>query len=429
MKKLIKHFNKLNAKSRKVAIQTALVVEKLIKQFNKLSAKSRKVAIQSALAVGVLVIGVLVSKLMSLAYKPPVKTEHEIAAPLVNAQSVYVEKVQMKVEGFGTVRAKKEVTVVPQVSGKVVAVDKDFVNGGFFDAGTALIVIEQRDYALAVESSAADVAGNQVLLERQLAEAELAAEQWNQLHPDRQPSSSLVLHEPQICQAKAQLRAAEANLDRAKLDLERTSISMPFDGRVSSKSVDTGQYLIAGQPVAEVYGTDVVEIAVPLEDGQLAWFDVPMLYPSHKQRRSSNGSEAVVIADFAGLEHRWTGRVVRTEGQIDASSRLVNVVVEVANPFESFDNRPPLVPGMFVAVTINGKEMENIIRLPRQAVHNGDKVWIANTGRLCIREVVIIRRDKNFAYVTAGLEDGDIIVTSPLDTVTDGMAILVAEKD
>jgi multidrug efflux pump subunit AcrA (membrane-fusion protein) len=177
---------------------------------------------------------------------------------------------------------------------------------------------------------------------------------------------------------------------------------------------------MAGQSIATVYGTDAVEIIIPLEDDEMAWFDVPL-----RNNGSKSGSQAMVTADFAGGEHQWQGRVVRTEGTIDRLSRMVNVVVEVADPFALSNGRPPLIPGMFVSVKIHGKKLTGVFRVPRYVVHNNDEVWVHRDGKLHIEKVEIIRMDVKYAYIGSGLESGDVLITSPLDTVTDKMNVRV----
>jgi RND family efflux transporter MFP subunit len=216
----------------------------------------------------------------------------------------------------------------------------------------------------------------------------------------------------------------------AKLNFERTTISMPFDGCISSESVDLGQFINASLPIATVYATDVVEIVVPLEDKELAWFDVPAGFNhTDKTLNAPDGPEVQVSSNYAGARRTWTGRVVRTEGKIDQMSRMVNVVVEVTNPFDSADSTPPLIPGMFVRIAIKGKVLENVIKIPRYVVHNTDEVWVARQGRLIVQKVSIVRRDTEYVYIASGLEDGAVIITSPLDTVVDRMRIRTSLDD
>jgi RND family efflux transporter MFP subunit len=280
-----------------------------------------------------------------------------------------------------------------------------------------------------------------VKLQQEQAEAAVARAEWEEMNPGIKPDSPLTLREPQIEQARAELVAAKARLENARLNLRRTHISVPFDGRILEESVDVGQSLRAGQAVATMYGSDSVEIAVPLEDAELAWIDVPQngyresgqksAKNSRNTSRNTSGTEtkAEVMAEFAAAQHRWTGRVVRAEGQIDTTSRMVHVVVEVDEPFTLTDGRPPLVPGMFVDVEIHGRILEDVVPLPRHLIHEDDHVWIALNDQLSIRPVHIARLDQRFAYITSGLDNGDLVIISALEIAADGMRIQAVQSD
>jgi len=281
-----------------------------------------------------------------------------------------------------------------------------------------LLVIEPRDYELAVERAQAAVARAQVALQQEEAEALVARQEWDELHPNEEPPSGLVVREPQIRQARAELEAAKADLAVAELNLERTQISVPFDGVVVSESVDVGQFVTVGARLARVYGTQSVEVRVPLDSREIAWFDVPQLH-------GGSGSEAEVRANFGGSTHSWKGRVTRMEAEVDQSSRMVHVVVEVPRPYETSSGRPALLPGTFVDVTIFGHTLSDAIAVPRYAMHEGDRVWVFDDGKMDIREVVVARADRERALVTSGLNGGDLLVVTPLDAVTDGMALRI----
>ncbi|MCF7956355.1 MAG: efflux RND transporter periplasmic adaptor subunit [Phycisphaerae bacterium] len=384
---------------------------------------NKKVVIQIVLAVAVFAAGLLVFMLFLFSRKAPDKKAQEPVVPLLNSRVVKTENVQVVIDGFGTVQPKVEVTVIPQVSGKIIDCHENLINGGFFKAGEPLIVIEPDDYELAVERADAAIKQAKVAYERELAEQKVALLEWDQIHPGEDPNSPLVTRELQVKFAEAEFKAAQAKLNEAKLNLERTVIKMPFDGRVASESVDIGQYIPAGQPVATVYSTDAVEIAVPLEDTQLEWFDVPGGYNNGSNSVEGEGAKAEVTAEFAGGLHCWPGQVVRTRGQIDPVSRMVYVVVEVDDPFKFSKSRPPLVPGMFVTIDIQGRMINKVIRVPRYAIRDGGEVWIEKEGELKIVKVEILRMDRENAYISDGLVDGDVVIVSPLDIVTNGMKI------
>jgi RND family efflux transporter MFP subunit len=370
----------------------------------------------------VLVAGVAAAALIASARKAPPRQERPPLGPLVEVMAASVADIPVAVEGHGEVVPKVAVDLVPQVGGKVIAVSPSLVAGGFFEAGDTLVLIEPRDYELAVERARAAVARARVNLQREEAEAEVARQEWNELHPGEEPSSGLVVREPQIRQARAELEAAKADLAVAELSLERTRISMPFDGVVVSESIDVGQFVTVGARLARVYGTDTVEVRVPLDSREMAWFSVPT-------RDKSSGPEAEVRAEFGGNSFSWKGRVTRMEAEVDQTSRMVHVVVEVQRPYDSSLERPALLPGTFVDVTIFGRTLADAVAVPRYAVHEANTVWVFNDGAMNIREVEVARSDREFALVTSGLDSGDLIVLTPLDAVTDGMALRLGNGD
>jgi hypothetical protein len=117
------------------------------------------------------------------------------------------------------------------------------------------------------------------------------------------------------------------------------------------------------------------------------------------------------------------------EAEVDPSSRMVNVVVEVRDPFDRAGTTPPLMPGTFVDVRVFGRTVTDLMPVPRHAIHEGNLVWVAEDGVLRIRQVEVARSDREVAYISAGLADGDRVVVTALDAVTDGMKIRTADTD
>ena len=379
---------------------------------------------QLTISLCILVLGVLLAFILIKSRRPPQRMKQEILAPLVKVKQLDVQDIQMVVRGYGTVSPKVEVEIVPEVPGKVVSINPGLKAGGFIPAKEQILQIDARDYELAVQQAGAVVADAQVKLDIEVAEAEVARREWEQLHPDTKPASSLVLREPQIRKAEAALESAEAQLATAQLRLERTSLSLPFDALIISEKVDLGQYVVAGQPVAVAYGIEAVEIEIPLEDEELAWFDIFENFVSLNAGTSLTKTiPAVVKADFAGAEHTWNGYVTRTTGQVDKMSRMISVVVEVLQPFERSNGRPPLLPGIFAEVLIEGKVLKNAIAVPRDAIHDRNKVWVVEDGSLHIEALDIVRADRDFAYAMAHVNQNATIVTSSLDTVMEGMKV------
>jgi RND family efflux transporter MFP subunit len=378
-------------------------------------------------------------KLMESRTPPPQKPRVHLG-PLVKVVAATPEDAAVKVKAFGTVRPKNQVAITPQVAGKVVELSPSLKSGGFLKEGELVLRVDARDYELAVEKARAEVAKAQYELARAEEEATIARREWELMgQHDRggrdggsrelPGDESLVFHGPQLKLARTGVAAAQARLDEAELALSRTWIVAPFQARVLDESVDLGQYVTVGKSVATLYATDAAEIAFSVRDEELAWLgDFAQTLHAGKA-----GAKVDVRADYAGQATVWPGRVVRTEGAVDAASRTINLVVEVADPYKS--GRAPLVVGSFVEGEIRGKTLSGVFALPRHALSNDDggngdvTVWVVEGDQLRLHPVEVARIDGTVAYVSAGLGEGDRVVVSRIDAATEGMKVRVAEGE
>ncbi|MCP3964114.1 MAG: efflux RND transporter periplasmic adaptor subunit [bacterium] len=358
--------------------------------------------------------------------RPEVETQ-EVAplAPLVRVTEVARQDLRFDVVAQGTVLPRTETTLIAQVAGEVTSVSDNFETGGFFTRGEVLVNLDRRDYEVAVRRAGAQVAQARLALVQQEAEAQVAVEEWGELG-EGEPTS-LVMRQPQVAQARAGLEAAEAELEKAELDLERTRIRAPFDGRVRAKRVDRGQFLTPGGPVATIHATDYAEIRLPVPDDQLVFLDLPF---SYRTSSGASGPEATIHGRFGRERHAWQARIVRTEGELDSRSRMLNLVARVEDPYEpdpENPERPPLAVGMFVEAEIDGRPAEGVFVLPRAALRTSrdvDQMLVVDADeRLRFRDVEVVRLDGERVVIGGGLEDGVRVCVSPLDVATDGMRV------
>ena len=363
------------------------------------------------------------AKLTSL--KPEIKKRKPpIPLPIVETIKVKTKSVPIIIKGEGVVHPVKEIKLVPQVAGKVIYLSPSFVNGGSFKQDEVLLKIDPVDYKLALILAKAKVKEAESNLKLIKEDAAAAREEWRMnfkrdSKTKRNPPP-LVAKEPQLMAAKAKLEAAKAEFSKAKLNLERTVLKAPFEGRVSQKNVDIGQYVTPGQPIATLYSTEAAEIVIPFDKNELKWFHVPNFTPEDEK-----GSEATIIANIAGSKLVLKGRVVRAEGMVDEKTRMINVVVRVEKPYL---NKPPLAVGLFVQVEIKGRTLKNVAILPRSALHQNNKdeniVWIVNIdGFLHFRKVEVAKFSDDNMVIKNGIRDGDMVVISPLRIATNGMKV------
>ena len=350
----------------------------------------------------------------------------EFKPPLVRVHLVELQEVQLAVRSQGTVAPRTESQLVPEVSGRVLRVSPAFVVGGFFEEGDSLLEIDPYDYRQALVQARSRVAQARLRLAQEDAEAEVARREWVELGSGE--ATPLTLREPQVEDARAALQAAEAGVEQAQRDLDRAVVKAPYAGRVREKHIDVGQYVTRGTAVATLYSVDAAEVRLPLPDSELAYLDLPLDYRGEDAAR--RGPEVVLHAEFGGTVHRWAGRVVRTEGEIDPRSRMVHVVAQVDDPYGRDGDRPPLAVGMFVEAELRGHIARDIAVLPREALHTGDVVWtVDEEDRLHFRDVDVFRAQGDQVLISSGLEQGERVCLSSLEAATDGMRVRVAGGD
>ncbi|WP_353255430.1 efflux RND transporter periplasmic adaptor subunit [Hyphomonas sp.] len=361
------------------------------------------------------------------AFKPEAEKSAEPQAGLnVFAEPVKEVALTLTVNAQGEVRPKREISVSPQISGRVAYVSPDFIDGGFIRKGQVLVRVEGEDYELGVVRARSTVASAEQRLAREIAESELAQQDLEDL--GMTDASPLARREPQLAEARAALDAAKSQLQDAQLALARTAVVAPFDGRVRERMVDIGQVVAPGQSLGQIFGNDVVEVVLPLKDEEIGRLGLPLAFASSAK---TPGPEVIFTANVGGEPRTWRGQVVRTGAAINSQTRQINVIAELNDPFgKGADNGAPMAPGLFVTAEIQGRSLDRVFVAPRSALRGDDQLFIGDpkTGKLSIRTVDIEHSDKDGAYFHVGAKAGELAVISPVQAPFDGMNLTVMQR-
>ncbi len=322
-----------------------------------------------------------------------------------------------RLDVLGLVEPARDVLLSPRVSGQIVEMEPAFVPGGLVRAGQPLLRIDPADFEQLLTARRAEL---------HQAEAELAIEQGRQvvarqefqllgeeIDPDNR---SLVLREPQIASIRARVSAAQAAVEQAELDLQRTTVRAPFDAQILSRSVNLGSQVARGDPLARLVGVDEywVIASVPLRD--LRWLRFP--------EGDAPGSVARVrlpTAWPAGASRQ--AQVARLIGTVDDQTRLARVLATVTDPLGQTVDGPPLILGTIVQIEIEGRALEDVVRIDRRWLRQDDTVWVMVDGALQIRAADVLHRDAEHAYLRAGVEPGEHVVTTNLAAVSEGLSL------
>ncbi|MEE9274181.1 MAG: HlyD family efflux transporter periplasmic adaptor subunit [bacterium] len=422
-------------------------------------------------AVIVLVAGGLGARRL-IRSRPKAKTvSRPVIGRLVRTLEVKKEEKTFWITGYGSVRPKTEITLAPEVSGRVVRRSPGFRGGGFIRKGDLLFEIDPASYQLALDQRKAQIAqieadigllrqeeknhkSDLTISRRQLkiARAELErnrrlrrqgvislgqldASQQALLSQERTLQSvqnALALVPSLVAQKKAALAVTRAQLGEAKLNLGRTKVYAPFDGRVREAKVEVGGYARSGEAMGVIHDTASLEVpvSIPMEEARWAFRRVQGVthFPRSQEEVQKFFPAADVLWTRFGETFRWEGRVTLVEAGLDEATRALTLVVEVADPLRNWapGKHPPLLVGMFVRVRIKGVTVPGVFVIPRAALHSGDRVFILKSGRLDIRKVQVIRKEQGEAVVRNGLSEGERLILSSIPAPVKGMRLRIS---
>ena len=237
------------------------------------------------------------------------------------------------------------------------------------------------------------------------------------------------LREAQVASAEARVRSARADLAQAEVELKRTKIKAPFDGRVLFTQVDLGQNISKGQMLGRLYSTSISEIRLPLTDRQLSFLDLPF---GARPTDESLDTPVTLRATVGGNRAEWHGQLHRMEGAVDPDNRVWYAVARVEDPYglQHPEQTTPLAVGLFVTAEIKGRSVDDVYRLPRSALRNDTNVLIVDAdNRLRSRVVNVLRTDFKSVLISDGLTAGDRVCISPVEAFIDGLLVEIVSED
>ena len=387
---------------------------------------SRTTVLKIVLPFLVLGVGVAILMVLFARRQAPVKEVQEFDGVLVETVTVQRGDHIVTVAATGIVQARQKTEIVAQVSGQVTLLADEFIAGGMFKKGETLFRLEDVDYRLAVEGAEANLAAAELELAMVKGRARVARDEWQRLQVGQGDPNPLVLYEPQLKNAEGRVTAANAALKQAGINLQRTEVRAPFNCLVLSEGIDLGQYVRAGATVGTLLGTDTAEIVVPLPLDALPWLTIP--------RGGGKGTAATVRFAAGAIHYDWPGTLVRTLGEVDPLGRMARVVVAVDDPYllqqPTTDERPPLAVGSFVDLELQGKLLPAVSILARRALRDADTVWVVDAGSLLrIRQVQVLRRERESVLIGEGLQDGERVIVTALAGAADGLKVRVRQEE
>lgn len=347
-------------------------------------------------------------------------------ATLVEVQKLISGPQQTTITGMGEIIPAREIDLKPRVTGAVIDINRDLIPGSFFPEGETLLTIDPADYQLAIRQLESDAASieSDILLE--MGNQRIAEKEFQILNESvSEAERALILRKPQLAKLEASKAAARAKLAQARLNLDRTTVSVPFNSVISSREVDTGARVNESTVLAHLVGTDEFWLQLSLPVEQLQWINIPL-------KSGETGSTVRIYPQGIHNAYR-TGIVIRLVASLEDQGRMAQLLVKIDDPLSLKDenrNKPQLLLGSYVRAEIEGKTIPSAIPINRAHVHDGEYIWLMNEkGQLDIREIDILFRNRQQVLITNTLDTGELLVTSPLSNPIAGTPLRVETDD
>ena len=358
------------------------------------------------LIIGILVAAVAVAILMTQMRPEPPKKETVDLDPLVDVLVLESMTANFEVSSQGTVLPRTETVLSAEVSGTITSISPKFIAGGVFNRNEILMRIDPTNYEVAVKETEALVRQRQI-----------------EHDGAKKLRSQGYRAEAELASAAAALANAEAGLVRARRNLERTYIRVPYEGIVRAKEADLGQFVGPGTRLGIVFATDYAEVRLPLTDADLAFVDLPGA-AEISASGSAEGPAVTLTAIQKGRPVEWEARIVRSEGVVDEKSRVTYAVARIVDPYRRREDGEPLPVGTFVSASIQGAAAENVFRIPRALLRGSDQlVFVDDENKLRIRKIDIVRADNRYVYIGEGAISGDRVVVTAMETPVNGISV------
>lgn len=365
----------------------------------------------------VAILGVSIVGMLSLAKMrpaPPKKPVKE-STLLIDVIELQPETITFRIPSQGTVKPRTVTNLGAEVSGRIVSISDKFIAGGVFQKDEILMQIDPTDYQVALQQA------NALMKQRQI-----------EYDGAKSLNNKGYRAEAELAAASASLAAAKAAVVKATKNLDRTNIRLPYDGLVKSKNSDIGQFVNPGTHLGTTFAINTAEVRLALTDQDLAFLNLPQA-SDIASTGYFDGPEVELTAVYQGKQQLWPARIIRTEGVVDENSRVTYVVAQIIDPYnlmQQADDKSPLPVGTFVRASIQGKTFADLIKIPRAAIRGKNELMFIDQGnRLQIREVMILRADKEFAYIQQGITPGSRLSITAIESPVNGMKVRTTDDE
>lgn len=381
--------------------------------------------IYSRWLLGIVIAGTFAASVYGLLQpdsKPP-KPPATPPVPVVDVARQDLGNHSVTLAAHGSVKAAELIEVRPDVGGRILSLHPDFEPGGLIPAEQTLLRIDPADYELAVAQARADVARAEADIQIELGKSKVAREEIKLLQNapalDAQ-SRALTLRKPQLAQVRATLAGARSQLDQAELELQRTTLALPYAVVVLERQRVAGEVVAARELIGQVARADRF------------WVEL-RVSPAEIRNLQPENSRDPITVDLNANGESYGGHIIRVRADLAADTRLAGVLVEVGDPLglkSQHAGRQPLLIGSYVRARIDAGIRQHTLKVPSHLIRDNQRLWVVDADdRLQVREIQALGKSGTDTLLRPTLEQGDRILVGSAKGLIPGSAVRVRVID
>ncbi|MEM5500008.1 efflux RND transporter periplasmic adaptor subunit [Ahrensia kielensis] len=413
--------------------------------------------IQFALMAAVIIAAyVIMDRLIAAKPERTARPKVDVQIP-VQAVTITLGEQRPTINLFGEVAASRSLEIRPSVSGEIVSVNPDLGAGQRIEQGVELFLVDRIDFEAAVAEAKANLAQtdatiienqanlsaeqgqlefaesqlllaradlkradqlrkNGTLTQKEVDDRSLIASQREQAVSQRR--NNIAVAQARLSQQQAVRERLELGVERAIRDLNNTVVRAPFSGVVRSSSVEIGRIVSANDVAVSIYDDAALDVRFTLTDaqyGRIAADGDPLI-----------GRNVALKWAVGGTDYSYTGTVTRIGADIASERGGVDVFARID---ENEELPVQLRPGAFVSIEVPDRLYENAARVPETAIFDSNTAYLIIDGKLQARELHVAAYDGSDAIVTAGLSQGDRILSTRISEIEEGLAVRIVDAN
>ena len=306
---------------------------------------------------------------------------------------------------MGTVKAEKTISIFPEVSGKIIKINDNFIDGAFVKENDSLVQINPIDFKILLEQQQSKINQTESDIFLEKGRAAISKEEWILTGLDEEATDferDLSLRVPQKNKLEATKKLLKSEVRKLELNINRCNIKTPFNAVILDHTVDIGSYVNQQTKIVTLVGTDMFNIEILISEKELSMINIP--------RINSIGSAVQLNINNSIV----TSKITRLLSAVETNGRMIKVIAEVKDPLSLKERKgqPIIMLNKFIKVSIEGTELKNVYKIKREWLRENNSIWQNKNNQLQITTISPIWKDKDFVYFSDELMLENLITSS-----------------